>query len=372
MSIESEHLLKQACAWLSKLHSGEFSPVQQQQLTAWRAADPAHDRAWRQAQALWQGMEGLRGRTIPGSEPLLQEPASRLKRGNLPGLTVRPELVEGRTVKPFMVRQAHHERLNLRLSLLKLVDKERYRKTRSPHAAQPRFRRRLLSLAVACSAVLAMTVCYPPSLMQADYSTGKGEQRSVILADGSRVTLNTDSALAIHFDDSVRRVELLQGEAFFEVAKREHQPFVVTAEGRSVRAVGTAFNVQLRPSQTKVELVEGIVEIEDGQHRERLHAGQTALIGADHIAVPTASPSANMALWREGYLQFDGLPLREAVAQINRYRPGRVLLLNDDLADKRVSGLFRLDALDQALAGLKSAVPELQTVGITPYLVVLR
>lgn len=321
MSTESEHLLEQACAWLSKLHSGEFSPVQQQQLTAWRSADPAHDRAWRQAQTLWQGMEGLRGRTIPGSEALLQE---------------------------------------------------HYRKPPLDHAAQPRYRRRLLSLAVACSAILAMTVCYPPSLMQADYSTGKGEQRSVTLADGSRVTLNTASALAIHFDDSVRRVELLQGEAFFEVAKREHQPFVVTAEGSSVRAVGTAFNVQLRPSQTKVELVEGIVEIEDGQHRERLHAGQTALIGADNIAIPTANPSANMALWRDGYLQFDGLPLREAVAQINRYRPGRVLLLNDALADKRVSGLFRLDALNQALASLKSAVPALQTVSITPYLVVLR
>lgn len=321
MSTESEHLLEQACAWLSKLHSGEFSPVQQQQLTAWRSADPAHDRAWRQAQTLWQGMEGLRGRTIPGSEALLQE---------------------------------------------------RYRKPPLEHAAQPRYRRRLLSLAVACSAILAITLCYPPSLMQADYSTGKGEQRSVTLADGSRVTLNTASALAIHFDDSVRRVELLQGEAFFEVAKREHQPFVVTAEGSSVRAVGTAFNVQLRPSQTKVELVEGIVEIEDGQHRERLHAGQTALIGADNIAIPTANPSANMALWRDGYLQFDGLPLREAVAQINRYRPGRVLLLNDALADKRVSGLFRLDALNQALASLKSAVPALQTVSITPYLVVLR
>ncbi len=321
MSTESEHLLEQACAWLSKLHSGEFSPVQQQQLTAWRSADPAHDRAWRQAQTLWQGMEGLRGRTKPGSEALLQE---------------------------------------------------HYRKPPLEHAAQPRYRRRLLSLAVACSAILAMTVCYPPSLMQADYSTGKGEQRSVTLADGSRVTLNTASALAIHFDDSVRRVELLQGEAFFEVAKREHQPFVVTAEGSSVRAVGTAFNVQLRPSQTKVELVEGIVEIEDGQHRERLHAGQTALIGADNIAIPTANPSANMALWRDGYLQFDGLPLREAVAQINRYRPGRVLLLNDALADKRVSGLFRLDALNQALASLKSAVPALQTVSITPYLVVLR
>ena len=323
MSTESEHLLEQACAWLSKLHSGEFSPVQQQQLTAWRSADPAHDRAWRQAQTLWQGMERLRGRTIPGSEALLQE---------------------------------------------------HYRKPPLEHAAQPRYRRRLLSLAVACSAILAMTVCYPPSLMQADYSTGKGEQRSVTLADGSRVTLNTASALAIHFDDSVRRVELLQGEAFFEVAKHEHQPFVVTAEGGEVRAVGTAFDVQLRAHQAKVELVEGIVEIQDSQHRhlERLHAGQTALINTGNIAVQAARPSDSMALWRDGYLQFDGLPLREAVAQINRYRPGRVLLLNDALADKRVSGLFRPDALNQALASLKSAVPGLQTVSITPYWVLLR
>lgn len=325
MPTESERLLEQACDWLGKMHSGEFSSAEQQQLANWRTADPAHDQAWQQAQALWLGMERLRGRTIPGSEPLLQE---------------------------------------------------RYRKPQSRHSTPLFYRPHLLPLAVACSAVLAVTLAafYPLPLLQADYSTGKGEQRTITLADGSRVTLNTTSALAIHFDDSVRRVELLQGEAFFEVAKREHHPFVVTAEGSEMRAVGTAFDVRLRPDQTKVELVEGIVEIKDSQnrHRERLHAGQTALINADNIAVQAMNQSENMALWRDGYLQFDGLPLHEAVAQINRYRPGRVLLLNNDLADKRVSGLFRLDALDQAIAGLKTAVPELQTLSITPYLVMVR
>ncbi|MBD9363363.1 FecR domain-containing protein [Methylomonas sp. EbB] len=233
-----------------------------------------------------------------------------------------------------------------------------------------------LGLAVACCALLAttLTVVYPPAFWRADYSTGKGEQRSVTLADGSRVMLNTATVVAIHFDAGTRRVELLTGEAFFEVAKNPQRPFVVAAAGSEVRAVGTAFAVKLQSKQTQVELVEGIVEIQDAgqQHQERLIAGQSASIGTDSIALKNAGHPDSMALWRDGYLQFDGLPLSDAIAQINQYRPGRVVLLNTALADKRVSGLFRLDALDQAIASLKAAIPALQIVSITPYLVVLR
>lgn len=315
--VDAERLLEQACDWLSQLHAGEFSADDQLRLAAWRALDPAHERAWQQAQAAWRGMERLRGRAIPGAEMLLQE---------------------------------------------------RYRK--------PRDRFRWLPLAVACSVVLAVTLTayYPPGLWRADYLTDKGQQRRITLTDGSMVTLNSASALAIHFDDSTRRVELLQGEAFFEVAKNPQRPFVVTSAGGEVRAVGTAFGVLRQSEQSKVELVEGIVEIQDDRHlhSERLSAGQTALIAADNITLHAVGRSDSLALWRDGYLQFDGLPLQEAIAQINRYRPGRVILLNQAFADKRVSGLFRLDALDQAIASLKAAVPQLQTIGITPYLVVLR
>ncbi|MEI8570426.1 FecR family protein [Methylomonas sp. LW13] len=238
-----------------------------------------------------------------------------------------------------------------------------------------RHRGRSFRLAVACCAMLAVTLTalYPPAFWRADYTTGKGEQRSVTLADGSRVMLNTATALAIHFDAGTRRVELLAGEAFFDVAKNPQRPFVVTAAGSEVRAVGTAFAVKRQSEQTEVELVEGIVEIQDGQqHQERLTAGQSASIGASSIALKSVGHPDSMALWRDGYLQFDGLPLSDAIAQINQYRPGRVVLLNTALADKRISGLFRLDALDQAIASLKAAVPELQIVSITPYLVVLR
>jgi transmembrane sensor len=352
---DAERLLEQACGWLSKMHSGEFSEAEGRQLASWRAADPAHERAWQKAEALWQGLESLRGRTIPGSEPLGQErradsSLSAYKAASFPGG------IEAN-------------------GPLRSASANRGQAAASP-SRPARFWRGKSALAVACSALLAITLTafYPPVWWQADYLTGKGEQRAIVLADGSRVLLNTETALAVHFDGAIRRVELVQGEAFFEVAKDASHPFVVTASGSEVRAVGTAFNVRRATHQVHVELAEGIVDVQDPQHlrRVRLSAGQTALIGADTIDVKLARRPENFALWRDGYLQFDGMPLQAAIEQINRYRPGRVVLLNKRLAGRRVSGLFRLDALDQAVAGLKAVVPELQTIGMTPYLMLLR
>lgn len=318
----TERLLDEACGWVGKMHSGQFGPDAQQQLAAWRAADASHEQAWQNALALWQGMEQLRSRRIPGAEPLLTE-------------RYRKPAVRGRQG----------------------------------------FKRRAY-LAAACCAALAvsLTAYYPPQLWQADYLTHKGERRQISLADGSRVTLNSGSAVELHFDGTVRRVELLQGEAFFQVAKDADHPFIVSTDGREIRAVGTAFDVHRLAGRTAVELVEGIVELQDAahKHRLRLQAGQAATIDAGGIAIQPPRHAENMALWRDGLLQFDGLPLGAAVEQINRYRPGKVILLNQALAETRISGLFRLDALDQAVASLQTAVPQLQIVQITPYLLVLR
>ncbi|WP_019866459.1 FecR family protein [Methylovulum miyakonense] len=318
MSTDDSHL-SQAIEWLTQLQSGEFSPAQQHHLDTWRKANPAHEQAWQQAQLVWQCLEGLRGRSIPGKEPLLPE---------------------------------FHQR--------QIIKSGRYR---------------LSLLAIASCAVLAVLIPlhYPPSLWRADYMTKKGEQRSLTLADGSIVTLNSNSAVSIHFDNQVRRVDVLQGEAFFAVVKAK-QPFVVKTTDGEVRAVGTEFAVQLRESDTQVELVEGKVELQDESHQHfaRLTAGQSAQIGNGQIQIDKSRQTDNFALWREGYLQFNGLPLEQAIAEINRYRPGRVVLLNSNLARQRVSGLFRLEALDQAILGFKAAVPQLQSFSFTSYWVVLR
>ncbi|MDT4331658.1 FecR family protein [Methylomonas sp. MED-D] len=420
MPDDAERLLEQACAWLSRLHSGEFPVSARQELNAWRAADSAHEQAWQRAEALWAGLGQLRGRRIiPGAQPLPGEGSLQAKiqpsppgRGQSEGMqtnalthfdslaptlsVIDPDI----TLSSISMQSSREESELLRQSpgqggrqaqaadvlaassvaildsRLRGNDSLRDFKDSVDNRTHRRRRGRSLTLAVACCALLATTlsVLYPPAFWRADYSTGKGEQRSVTLADGSRVMLNTATALAIHFDASTRRVELLAGEAFFDVAKNPQRPFVVTAAGSEVRAVGTAFAVKRQPEQTEVELVEGIVEIQDAgrKHQERLTAGQSASIGANSIALKNAGQPDGMALWRAGYLQFDGLPLSDAIAQINQYRPGRVVLLDTALADKRISGLFRLDALDQAIASLKAAIPALQIVSITPYLVVLR
>lgn len=319
--------LEQAFAWLARLNGGGLDAAGLESLSQWRDADPAHERAWRKAQSLWEGMEGLRGRPLPGSQPLPQESASPRLRG--PSRPVSPR----------------------------------------------RRNRRLPLFAAACAGLLAVGLAwlYPPAYWRADYVTAKGEQREIVLPDGSRVCLNTSTLLALHFEDTRRRLELLEGEAYFEVAKDASRPFEVTAAEGSVRAVGTAFAVRRQPPQLRVELLEGIVEVKDpqGQHGARLAPGQTAEIGPWGIRVDKSARPDALAAWKDGYLLLDGLALVEAVAQINRYRPGRVLLLNEALAGRRVSGLFRLDGLDQAVDALAAAVSA-RKQSVTPYLVLLR
>lgn len=309
-----ESPLEQACAWLALLHGGRLDEAGREKLRTWRAADPAHEQAWQKAQSVWTAMEDLRERKIPGARPLASE---------------------------------------------------RY---------LPRRTRPWPRLLAACLALLAFSLLqlYPPAYWQADYVTAKGEQRDILLPDGSRVRLNTATLLALHFSEKTRQVELLEGEAFFEVAKDPARPFIVSSEEGSVRAIGTAFSVRRQAPLMRVELLHGVVEVSQAQQTgKRMTVGQTAEIGAEGVRIGKESPPDALAAWREGYLLLDGAPVAEAVAQINRYRPGRVLLLDNALAARRVSGLFRLDALDQALDAIATAVSARKQT-VASYLVILH
>lgn len=329
-SPNADHLLEQACAWLAVWRSGACGEQQQREIQAWRRQSPDHEQAWRQANRVWAGMSGLRGRAIPGSDPLFTE--------RYPQVPARTGMVRSST-----------------------------------GPARPVKRRRVRPAVAACLAMLTagLMLAFPPTIWQADYLTATGGSQRVALSDGSTVTLNTGSAIAVSYDARERRIRLLKGEAYFEVAKDADYPFVVAAAGGEVRAVGTAFSVRDNGDGAAVELVEGSVDVLDAASRNRLIAGQAASFSAGRIEVRDGR-IGDMALWRRGYLQFDALPLAQAVAEINRYRPGQVLLLNDQLAGQRISGLFRLDALDQAVNHLQTAVPSLRVTRITPYLTLLR
>ena len=197
--------------------------------------------------------------------------------------------------------------------------------------------------------------------------------RQIALNDGSKITLNTDSAIAVHYTTHMREIALLQGEAFFEVAKDAQHPFIVNAQAAQVRAVGTAFSVLTQSHQTQVDLLEGIVEVTHGEQKLRLSAGQRVLINDKHQTLNKENKAVeSMALWREGYLQIDSLSLQEAVVQINRYFSGKVILINSQLADKKVSGVFGINTLNQAVASFSTAVPGLRVVYVTPYFILLR
>lgn len=172
------------------------------------------------------------------------------------------------------------------------------------------------------------------------YRTGVGEQATVTLADGSQATLNTASTLAVDYTRSRRRLRLLAGEAWFDVAKNPQRPFVVAAAGHSVTATGTSFDVRVDPDRLRVAVSEGRVLVAAGERTPlaAVSAGQLAEVRGGTVLVARAGPVSGD--WRAGRLQFDAVTLGEAVAEMNRYR--RLPIVVDDPAASRlrISGVF--------------------------------
>ena len=182
------------------------------------------------------------------------------------------------------------------------------------------------------------------------YRTQKGETKVVALKDGSVVTLNTDTEIAVNFSDKLRGVELVRGEALFDVAKNKARPFVVAAGDTSVRVVGTSFTVtRLEAAPIRVLVREGIVEVFkplliDAQP-VRISAGTRAvapLATSDVQAkvVPAAELHREMA-WQDGHIAFEGQTLAQAAGEFARYSDTRIVIDDPGLAHEEIAGLFR-------------------------------
>ena len=188
------------------------------------------------------------------------------------------------------------------------------------------------------------------------YRTIVGAEREIRLADGSVAHLNTDSAIEVSLRSDRRFVRLLRGEARFDVYPNRHAPFVVQANDATLRALGTDFNVRLRPEMTEVTVIEGGVAVRDGKAPVRtVKAGTLAAIRGGAVAM-TALDHAQIAqrtAWRTGTLTFAGEPLAQAVEEVNRYRKAPILLGSPGLTALPVRGVFRVghsDAFIRALA----------------------
>ena len=186
----------------------------------------------------------------------------------------------------------------------------------------------------------------------ADHRTASGEVRSLTLADGSEVTLDSASAIRLDYSAGQRRIELLAGAAIFQVAPQADRPFVVEASGGSTQALGTRFVVQREAGAgALVGVLEHAVQVKAADQQRRLQEGDSLRYDAAdlHDAVLDLQ---RVTSWQRGLLVFDRQPLGQVIEQLNRYISGYILVGSEAIAQREVSGVFRLDALDDALATL--------------------
>lgn len=214
-----------------------------------------------------------------------------------------------------------------------------------PAARRPRQRRLLWAAGMAACLCVVATL---QLLGAGHHATDTGEILRVPLRDGSAVTLNSDSEIRVDFDEGIRRVRLVRGEALFDVAKDPGRPFVVEAANTRVTAIGTSFTVN-RVSGRDVQVLvrEGVVELADSKLPRR----QPVRLSANMLA--TAAPTRKVEVqplrvpdverrlaWREGMLSFSGATLEEAAAQFARYSELRIIIDDPLVAQKRVVGLY--------------------------------
>ncbi|MFP1133306.1 FecR family protein [Asticcacaulis sp. W401b] len=203
----------------------------------------------------------------------------------------------------------------------------------------------------ALAACLALAIAPTASLwLKADYRTGVGETRTLTLADGSQVQLDTNSAIAVDAFGETRRVHLLKGRAFFAVSKDKAHPFTVEAADTTVTVTGTQFYVALAPTAVDVALSEGSVNFDHKGGQNRLTPGDRVHYGRDtRTAKVTRMAVADMSAWRRGRLLIEGDRLSAIVDQIRPYHRGVIWVTDARLARQPVTGVFDLNDPVEAL-----------------------
>ncbi len=207
---------------------------------------------------------------------------------------------------------------------------------------------------------------------QADHRTATGERREVELADGTRIRLDTASAIDVRFDAAQRTVSLLHGQMMVTTGADPARPFLVETAQGTLRPIGTRFTVRQNTGSGHLVVLEGAVEVRPGDAgfaARVLRAGEQASF--TRTAIEPARPAdAAAAAWSSGMLVAHDMPLREFIAELSRYRAGR-LACDPAVAELRVSGIYPLADTDRVLDMLLRTLP-IETYSLTRYWVSVR
>ncbi|MFH0133766.1 FecR domain-containing protein [Variovorax sp. VaC1] len=314
---------KEAVAWYARLCSGDALEADKAAWQRWRQAHPDHQRAWQRLEAMQATL-----RRVPG---------------HIAASTLR--------------------------------------------AAQPDRRRVLRGIGVVASGGALAYLSWQAVDAQggwhawlADHRTGTGEQQSVELADGSKLLLNTRTSVDVAMNASRRVVRLREGEILVETAKHrglrvdaqvDARPFTVETDHGRIVALGTRFTVRRDGDRTAVTVLEDAVEIRASEAPEQavvLRAGQQVGFTRGRIDTPRQADPAS-AEWAQGSLVVNDWRLGDVVAELSRYRRGR-LACDPAVEDLRVSGAFPLQDTDKALAVIARSLP-VRVFAMTRYWVTL-
>jgi transmembrane sensor len=315
LSEEEVQLRKEAVAWVIRVQNDGLSPEDRRAFEVWQAQTPQHARMYRKVSRVWESSElSAAAAVVAGSWPSWLN-----AKGALP----------------------------LRWSVVP----------------------------VACFALVVVLAYHfdVATRWQSDYRTESGERRTVELPDRSMATLNTQSAIALSFDGTVRRIRLLKGEVFFNVRHDSEREFIVESAGTAVRAVGTAFVVRAKSSREHITVLEGTVEVDSKDET----ASPVAVTAGSQIqmengrvgpAYPVNVPTASA--WLQGRLVVNGVPFASVLDELRRYHPGMIILWNQAVAETNVTGTYHVDDPVVALKLLAKTVP-ISMIGLTDRLILL-
>lgn len=326
-----------AAAWLLKRERVEWSAADEAALTEWLEASMNHRVAFLRLMSVWREadrMKVLRAGLPPGDIP----PRGAI--GQSPFFTGKARAAAASAIEMTAdASTSHHRRLSFKFGLAASV---------------------LLAIAVAVGAYRR-----PPEALT--YRTAIGGLATVPMSDGSKITLNTATEITLQVTNKERRVNLTQGEAFFDVAKDPSRPFVVYADGQRVIAVGTKFAVRLKPEAVQVTVTEGRVRLEqqrsflnliDGdwisreagttERRPVLTPGTVARANDEIVSIeqqPVADVEHALS-WRSGYVVLRDAYLRDAIAEFNRYNEHQLVIADASLAEIQIGGNFQASNVD--------------------------
>ncbi len=330
-------IYEEACAWFVECRGGDLDEAARREFDHWLRKSPEHLSAYLETAAIWHEGPALDSERKYGSDRLIAEAAAGAD-NIVPfsgAVSSEPEFRDPQGTPRFRGSIAQ-----------------------GSSSSRPRgggMRRRHWAAIAASVASLAGALLWLAVFRVPTYVTAVGEQRSLVLADGSTITLNSRSKIEVRYSKRERNVELLEGQVLFHVSKDAARPFVVRSGATRVRAVGTQFDVYRKHDDTVVTVVEGRVAVftpqaasvaplsavdPGGPGTIVASAGEQLRVTADEVRRSDHANVAGATAWIQRQLVFESMPLSEVAEEFNRYNEQRLVIVDPGLDTFHISGVF--------------------------------